>query len=147
MNLMRNSVNIRSSQTYSTSGDALEEVDILRCLTVFLQSYFDFVEIFMLNTLKLYDYFPIFNTSNILNHSNVCLYKKDGVDPFRGSANKMLFHTIFVFKIANYLIDSPDLLVQLNFIVPQFQTRHSSYFCLSIPRTNILAYFSIFSWL
>lgn len=87
-------------------------------------------------------------------------FKTDGIYPdFHISHNELLsrfavkdltcrreYQTIIMlFKILNNLIDCPDLVKELNFHVPNLQTRsHSSTFYLTAPRTNVLAFSPIY---
>ncbi|XP_044761984.1 uncharacterized protein LOC123319186 [Coccinella septempunctata] len=87
-------------------------------------------------------------------------FKVTGVYPLRGTENTILlrrFHLlsledrrtyyacIFVYKLVNYLVDSPGLLSQLNFHVPRVNSRFGQCFYLATPRTNALRRSPLFS--
>jgi hypothetical protein len=81
-------------------------------------------------------------------------YKLDGTYPERGIDNNILLHrfslmslenrrtlhtVVFVYKLIRSLIDCSHLLFQLNFAVPQFNSRQRPYFYLPTARSNVLA--------
>lgn len=79
-------------------------------------------------------------------------YKIDGVYPPRGVDQGQLLNRFnllslrhstvcasltLLYKLCNGSIDASDLLSQINFSVPQFNSRRHSVFCLSARRTNV----------
>ncbi|WP_219823741.1 hypothetical protein, partial [Enterobacter cloacae complex sp. 2DZ2F20B] len=86
------------------------------------------------------------------------LFLMDGVYPPRGypedlllkrinlpflSCRRSYFSVIFLFKLIHYLIDSPELLNNINFAVPAFNKRLHNVFFISKFKTNIVSNSSI----
>lgn len=86
-------------------------------------------------------------------------YRNDGIYPIQGISHGILltrFQTtllesrrtiaeaIFLYKIINYIIDSPQILEQIGLQVPRLSTRSTHLFHLRTPRTNVLKYSPIY---